>query len=413
MRAARIALATALVATLGAAVACGGDKEEPDCASQPGLPVEGVGNTVVLLDVTASVRSAGPAPDYAAAVAPTLDAAVERADVVSIGTFDGSAATVTWTVESYPTAATSKRPSNQAVERKDTKACLGRLAARAATITARTAGTDVLGAMSVAATHTGAAGDARRTVVLATDGLATAGCADLSREPVGAPRLIEASADDCPKRPDWPTSVKGVHLRMLGVGHPADGQPVLETGHLAWLQQYWERLCLVAAAASCEVSTAPVAVVRRGDGSSGVPPADPVVRFTPGAGPPNPPADRKTFNIDSAALFATGSDEVGAAGRQRLAEIAKQVDRSKVTALEVIGYTDSRGSDQYNRDLSERRAVTVGRELTSLGLPTPRTRGAGETGRLCTREQLPNGSWDEACLQRNRRVEIVMTTESG
>ncbi|NYF57146.1 OmpA family protein [Micromonospora purpureochromogenes] len=413
MKAARLALAVALVTTLGATTAC--DEEEPDCTRPADLPVTGVGNTTVLLDVTASTRSAGPAPNYAGAVADALGRAVDRGDVVSIGTFDGSAATVAWTVENYPTASMSKRDSNRKRDRETARGCLGRTAGQAATTPARTNGTDVLGAMGVAATHTRLAGDQRRTVVVATDGLSTAGCADLSRGPVGKPQLIDAAASDCPKRPDWPTSLAGVHLTMVGVGHPADGQPVLETGHLAWLQQYWERLCLVVGAASCEVSTAPVAVVRRGDtvAASTVPLTDPVVRFTPGAGPPTPPVERKTYNVDSAALFPTDSDEVGQAGRKRLAEITEQIKDTSVTALEVIGYTDSRSSPGHNQALSQRRAAAVGRELTALGLPAPKTRGAGETGRLCPQEKLPDGSWDEACLQRNRRVEIVITTESG
>ncbi|MEV4844999.1 OmpA family protein [Micromonospora matsumotoense] len=368
----------------------------------------------VLLDVSASTRGTGSAPDWAAEVDAPVAAAVDRGDVVSIGAFDGSASTVTWATRDRVTAPTSKRTNNQRLERDATKSCLRGWARQAARMPARTTGTDVLGALGVAGGQTSPAGDARRTVVIATDGLGTVGCADLSRAPAGGAALIEAAVRDCPNRSGWPTELAGNHLVMLGVGHPAEGQPLPQTGHLAWLRQYWRRLCAAAQAASCEVSTAPVTVRAGGTGGgAGRPPADPPVSFRPEVGPPPPEPEGKVWPVPSAALFATDSDEVGQAGIARLGQIRKEIGGDRVTRVEVIGYTDSRGSDRHNQGLSERRAAAVGAALRQLGLPTPVTRGAGETGRICLTEQRPDGTWDEGCLQRNRRVEIVISTESG
>ncbi|MFJ8685610.1 OmpA family protein [Micromonospora wenchangensis] len=411
----RITLAAVTMAALGAGAGCGHDDEPQDpCAAAAAPAPTGVGRTAVLLDVSASTRAAGSAPDWAAEVEAQVAAAVDRGEVVSIGTFDGSASTVVWEVRDRATAPTSKRTNNQRLERAETKSCLRRSTSRAARTPARTAGTDILGALGVAGGQTAAAGKARRTVVIATDGLGTVGCTDLSRAPAGGAALIEAAVRDCPARTGWPTELAGNHLVMLGVGHPAEGQPVPETGQLAWLRQYWRRLCAAAQAASCEVSTAPVAVRSGGTGGgAGQPPTDPPVSFRPEGGPPLPEPEGTVWPVPSAALFATDSDEVGQAGITRLGQIRKEIGTARVTRVEVVGYTDSRGSDRHNQELSERRAAAVGAALRGLGLPTPVTRGAGETGRICLTEQRPGGAWDENCLQRNRRVEIVISTESG
>ncbi|AEB43134.1 OmpA/MotB domain protein [Micromonospora maris AB-18-032] len=406
-------LVLAVVAALGVTAAC--SEPELDCSRPTDRPVGGVRNVAVLLDVTGSTRSTGVAPDYVAAVESLLKDAVDDGEVVSVGTFDGSASTVEWTVDSFPTATTANQPSNQRKQQATATACLSRFVRQAATAPARTSGTDLLGALGVAAAHTATGGQARRTVVLATDGLSTTGCADLSRTPAGRMTFIDTAATECPQRRDWPAALANTHLTMIGVGRPANGQPILETGHLAWLRQYWERLCLVAGAASCNISTAPVPTRSAGSAApaGAEAPDDPVVHFKPGAGPPAEPVQTVTFNIPSAALFATDSDEIGPAGRNRLAEIAEENKLPKATHLEVVGHTDSRDDADYNQDLSERRAAAVGRILRELGVPVSKTRGRGEEVRLCLAERLPGGGWDDACLQRNRRVEIVISKQSG
>ncbi|GAB3150623.1 hypothetical protein GCM10027290_38460 [Micromonospora sonneratiae] len=408
MRLGRVLVVVASVVALGATAGCGAD--EPDCSRPADEQVDGVGNTAILIDVSASTRSTGAAPQYPTVLAGQIEAAVDRQDVVSIGTFDGSAATVGWTTDSRPTRSNSKRPNNRKADREKAISCLSAAAREAASAPARAARTDVLGALGVAAEHTGQAGQQRRTVILATDGLSTTGCADLSRRPVGDQEFIEAMATACPGKPDWPTALNGVHVVMLGVGHPAEGQPVPETGHLAWLRTYWERVCLLAQAASCTVSTAPVqrATGKQSDGA----PADAPVAFTPGAGPPAVP-DRTVLPLPSATLFDTDSDQVGAEGRQRLVTLALEVGVEPGTTVEVIGHTDSRSDDAYNQDLSERRAAAVGQVLRGEGFTQVRTRGEGEKRLLCPHERRPDGTWDDQCLQQNRRVEIVLTRGGG
>jgi len=71
------------------------------------------------------------------------------------------------------------------------------------------------------------------------------------------------------------------------------------------------------------------------------------------------------------------------------------------TLLDIDGHTDSTGSEQYNQQLSEARAVAVGQYLNQRGIDSRRLRiiGYGET-----RPIADNST--EIGRQQNRRVEI-------
>jgi outer membrane protein OmpA-like peptidoglycan-associated protein len=74
----------------------------------------------------------------------------------------------------------------------------------------------------------------------------------------------------------------------------------------------------------------------------------------------------------------------------------------------IEGHTDSRGSDQYNEALSERRARAVATELESRGI------AAGQVQTLGRGKAYPVASNDTPeGRQQNRRVEIVFSDESG
>ncbi len=74
----------------------------------------------------------------------------------------------------------------------------------------------------------------------------------------------------------------------------------------------------------------------------------------------------------------------------------------------IEGFTDSRGAEDYNQRLSERRALAVRDALVSKGIDADRivTRGYGES--------FPVASNDTAeGRQRNRRVEVIISDEQG
>lgn len=102
-----------------------------------------------------------------------------------------------------------------------------------------------------------------------------------------------------------------------------------------------------------------------------------------------------TFEFDSAALKSEG--------KQQLNEIARKIVRlgDRVESIHVDGHTDSVGPDDYNMDLSVRRARSVTDHLVARGVDADRieTRGHGET------RPVADNSTD-AGRQQNRRVEI-------
>ncbi len=91
-------------------------------------------------------------------------------------------------------------------------------------------------------------------------------------------------------------------------------------------------------------------------------------------------------------------------------DLAAQV-RTKLRRprLEVEGHTDSRGSEEYNQKLSERRAEAVRAWLLRKGgfpAAAVSTRGVGERRPVAANER-PDGSDDPIGRQKNRRVEIL------
>lgn len=106
------------------------------------------------------------------------------------------------------------------------------------------------------------------------------------------------------------------------------------------------------------------------------------------------------FDVDRSALKPAGTRMV-----DQLAEVLKADPRRTVL---VEGFTDSTGADAYNQTLSTDRADAVRVALLAQGIATNRvvSRGYGKAN--------PVGSNDTAAgRQLNRRVEIVLSDESG
>lgn len=109
-----------------------------------------------------------------------------------------------------------------------------------------------------------------------------------------------------------------------------------------------------------------------------------------------------TFPVDSYAL------QPGVQGT--LNEVARTLASYNQTYIDVLGHTDSTGSDAYNQALSERRAQSVADYLSSQGVAQARMgiRGYGET------QPIASNDTEEGRAQ-NRRVEIkvVPVTQPG
>jgi OOP family OmpA-OmpF porin len=112
----------------------------------------------------------------------------------------------------------------------------------------------------------------------------------------------------------------------------------------------------------------------------------------------------ETVTLSSSALFDFDKDDIKAAARPRLDEVANRVRTLEdVESVTIVGHTDSVGSDAYNEQLSMRRANAVKNYLLDKGVD-PRllsTSGMGES------QPVADNSTDEGRAQ-NRRVEITI-----
>ncbi|HEY1112257.1 MAG TPA: OmpA family protein [Chitinophagaceae bacterium] len=103
-------------------------------------------------------------------------------------------------------------------------------------------------------------------------------------------------------------------------------------------------------------------------------------------------------------LFGFDRSDLSTGAKTNLDKLTNVLKKYPDTNIEIIGHTDSKGSDTYNQALSERRASSVGDYLRSNGVSSTRitTRGMGESD-----PKVANDS--EANMAENRRVEFVIT----
>ena len=112
--------------------------------------------------------------------------------------------------------------------------------------------------------------------------------------------------------------------------------------------------------------------------------------------------------MTGALLFDTDSFNI-THGRESLDQIAETLNRYPESRVVVKGYTDSRGTEEYNLQLSQRRADAVKSYLVAKQVDAARVTPVGFG------ESFPIASNDtEAGRQRNRRVEIeIIPTGTG
>jgi outer membrane protein OmpA-like peptidoglycan-associated protein len=103
-------------------------------------------------------------------------------------------------------------------------------------------------------------------------------------------------------------------------------------------------------------------------------------------------------------LFKSGSYELLPGARERLAKVSGIVLAYQGLRLQVEGHTDSIGTDEYNRKLSEQRAEAVRDYLVQQGIKADAitASGFGKSEPVATND-TPEGR------QQNRRVELVVS----
>lgn len=96
--------------------------------------------------------------------------------------------------------------------------------------------------------------------------------------------------------------------------------------------------------------------------------------------------------------------------RTALDGLADKLKDAQYDRLDIIGFTDRIGTDEYNQQLSERRAWAVARYLMGKGIPLSKLRveGRGERESVLAAGECATvrGADLVACLQNDRRVQI-------
>jgi outer membrane protein OmpA-like peptidoglycan-associated protein len=106
-------------------------------------------------------------------------------------------------------------------------------------------------------------------------------------------------------------------------------------------------------------------------------------------------------------LFKTGSFELLPGARERLAKVSGIVLAYPSLHLQVEGHTDSVGSDEYNQQLSEKRADAVRDYIVQQGISAAsiEAKGFGKTEPIASNETSEG-------RQQNRRVELVLSGDA-
>ncbi len=109
------------------------------------------------------------------------------------------------------------------------------------------------------------------------------------------------------------------------------------------------------------------------------------------------------LTMSSEVSFDFNSARIKATFESPLNKIANIMSRYPETQIVVVGHTDNVGSDQYNLDLSLRRANAVADYLIMQGVMTARlgTEGRGEIEPMFSNETMTGRA-------KNRRVEIFV-----
>lgn len=116
-----------------------------------------------------------------------------------------------------------------------------------------------------------------------------------------------------------------------------------------------------------------------------------------------PDGETIKLDVDSEVTFDVNSAGIKSSFKGSLDKVADIIADYDQTAVHIVGHTDSTGSNSYNQQLSEKRAISVARYLNINGIQRTRLRSAG---RGETQPVADNSS--SVGRSKNRRVEIYL-----
>ena len=109
------------------------------------------------------------------------------------------------------------------------------------------------------------------------------------------------------------------------------------------------------------------------------------------------------ITFSSGILFDVDKSDLKSQYRSELAELSKILNKYEDTNILLVGHTDSTGAEEYNLELSKKRASSVADYLTTQNVDSGRftTDGYGESQPVATNDT-------EAGRAQNRRVEVAI-----
>lgn len=125
---------------------------------------------------------------------------------------------------------------------------------------------------------------------------------------------------------------------------------------------------------------------------------------------PNPedrknwPRDREIFKSDTVHFDFDRSD-VKPGEKSKVSHVADYLKSNAMTAVEIEGHCDERGTEEYNRSLGERRALALREALVSLGVD-PNKIDTISYGK----DRPADPGHDENAWRQNRRGEFILET---
>jgi outer membrane protein OmpA-like peptidoglycan-associated protein len=109
------------------------------------------------------------------------------------------------------------------------------------------------------------------------------------------------------------------------------------------------------------------------------------------------------ITFDSGILFDVNKSDLRPQAKSNLESLAKILNKYDDTNILIEGDTDNTGTEEYNQQLSERRAQSVANYLMGLGVTGARisTVGLGELNPIASNDSVEG-------RQQNRRVEVAI-----
>lgn len=120
--------------------------------------------------------------------------------------------------------------------------------------------------------------------------------------------------------------------------------------------------------------------------------------------------DTARIVVAESVLFEFGSAELLDSASDVLDDIADLLTELAAERIDIVGHTDAVGTDEYNLDLSARRAAVVENALGERGVDGAimEASGRGEAEPIAPNENA-DGTDDPDGRARNRRVEVTAT----